>query len=178
VPLLPGRYHLNIVAKDVLSGNTNVFEMALDVPQFEEGKLSASSLILADAIEKLPAKSGGSMFTIGDDKVRPRLGNSFRRGEKMGVYLQLYNFTPDAATQKPVGTVNYEVDVAGSGERVLVVVQDVGSIANASASQVTLEKLLPLSTLAPGSYTLKVTATDARSSQTVQCQENFTVTTE
>jgi GWxTD domain-containing protein len=178
VPLLPGRYHLNIVAKDIQSGNTNVYESALDVPHFDEFKLMASSLVLADAIEKLPAKSTGSMFAIGDDMVRPRLGNSFGRGDKMGVYLQLYNFTPDAATQKPVGTVEYEVDAAGSGERVLSVVQDVGSLANASASQVTIEKLLPLNTLAPGNYTLKVTATDARSTQTVQRLQNFTVTAE
>jgi hypothetical protein len=179
VPLPAGQYRLNIVAKDTISGSVNVYEAQLNVPYFDDDKLSASSLILADTIEKLPAKQGGgTMFAIGDDKVRPRAGSSFSRSEKMGIYLQVYNFAPDAATQKPAGTVYYEIDVADSGERVLAVVQDVGSTANASPSQVALEKLLPLSTLAPGGYIVKVFATDARSNQTVQRQENFTVTAE
>jgi hypothetical protein len=179
VPLLPGRYHLNIVAKDVMSGNTNVSESAIEVPHFDEFKLIASSLILADPIEKLPARqNGGSMFAIGDDKVRPRVGGIFSSAEKMGIYLQAYNFTADAGTQKPAGSAEFEVDKAGSGERIMDVSQDIAATPNASASQVTIEKLFPLTSLAPGGYTLKVTVTDARSSQTVQRQENFTVRAE
>src|SRR5439155_8631356 len=32
IPLAPGRYRLNVVAKDVIGGNTNTYETALDVP--------------------------------------------------------------------------------------------------------------------------------------------------
>src|SRR5207253_2254915 len=71
VPLAPGRYRLNIVAKDTVAGTINNYETALDVPHFDEEKLASSSLILADTIEKLPTKSiGGGMFSIGDTKVR------------------------------------------------------------------------------------------------------------
>ncbi len=178
VPLLPGRYHLSIVAKDMKSGSVGVYGSQLDVPTFEEHKLLASSLILADPIEKLPAKSGGSMFAIGDDKVRPRVDHIFSSTEKMGIYLQAYNFTPDDVTQKLVGIVEWEVDDAGSGEMILARVQQVATIPNASASQVTIEKLLPLDSLAPGNYTLKVTVTDEKANQTVQRQENFTVRAE
>jgi GWxTD domain-containing protein len=176
VNLAPARYRLNIVAKDTIAGNMNNYEVALDVPHFDEDKLASSSLILADTIEKLPTKSiGGGMFSIGDTKVRPRLGNKFNKDEKMGIYLQVYNFEPDEKTQKPSGSIEYEIDKAGSNEKLMEFSEEVGSIANASANQVTIEKLLPLTSFAPGTYTVKVKATDKTRNETVQQQGNFTV---
>ncbi len=177
VPLAPGRYRLNIVAKDIVGGNINNFEIALDVPRFEEDRLASSSLILADTIEKLPTRSiGGSMFAIGDTKVRPRVGDRFKQDEKMGIYFQVYNFMPDEKTQKPSGSVEYEIDKAGAGnEKVLEFSEDLLKIPNVSANQVTIEKLLPLKAFAPGNYILKIRAMDKRANQTVQQQVNFTV---
>jgi GWxTD domain-containing protein len=176
IPLAPGRYRLNVVAKDVIGGNTNTYEVALDVPHFDEEKLASSSLILADTIEKLPTKSiGGGMFSIGDTKVRPRLGDRFSRDEKMGIYLQVYNFAPDEKTQKPSGEISYEIAKSGSNDKVLEFTEDLTKIPNASANQVTIEKLLPLKAMAPGTYTLKVKATDRKGNQTLQQQTNFTV---
>ena len=176
VPLAPGRYRLNVVAKDVIGGNLNNYEIALDVPHFDEEKLASSSLILADTIEKLPTKSiGGGMFAIGDTKVRPRLGDKFSRDEKMGIYLQVYNFLPDEKTQKPNGAIGYEISKVGATEKVLEFSEEVSTIPNASANQVTIEKLLPLKNLLPGTYTLRVKATDRKANQTLQQQTNFTV---
>ncbi len=187
VPLAPGRYRLNVVAKDVISGNMNNYEVALDVPHFDDERLASSSLILADTLEKLPTRSiGGAMFSIGDMKVRPRLGDKFLRctapgkpygcDDKLGIYLQVYNFTPDEKTQKPSGQIEYEIDKAGAnGDKVLSFAEDVTKVPNASANQVTIEKLLPLQSLQPGTYTLKIRAVDKRSNQTVLQQANFTV---
>ena len=171
VPLAPGRYRLNILAQDTISGNLNNYEMALEVPHFDEDKLASSSLILADTIEKQPAKSiGGGMFSIGGTKVRPRPGNRFTSSEKIGIYLQLNNFGPDPTTQKPSGSIEYEIDRAGSNEKVMVFSEEIGSIANASANQVTVEKLLPLNTFGFGTYPLKVKATDRNRNQSIQQQ--------
>ena len=176
IPLAPSRYRLNIVAKDIVGGNVNNYEVALDVPHFDEEKLASSSLILADTIEKLPTKSiGGGMFSIGDTKVRQRLGDKFNRDEKMGIYLQVYNFAPDEKTQKPSGEITYEINKVGTPEPVLNFTEDLSKIPNASANQVTIEKLLPLKAMAPGAYTLKVKATDKKGNQTLQQQTNFTV---
>ncbi|HET9320049.1 MAG TPA: GWxTD domain-containing protein, partial [Bryobacteraceae bacterium] len=104
IPLAPGMYRLNVVVKDVIGGNMNNYEMALTVPHFDDEKLSSSTLILADLIEKVPTRSiGAGQFVVGDSKVRPRLNITFRHDEKMGIYLQLYNFGPDEKTQKPNG---------------------------------------------------------------------------
>ena len=176
VPLAPGRYRLNIVAKDTIAGNMNNYEVALDVPHFEEEKLASSSLILADTIERLPTKSiGGGMFAIGDTKVRPRVGGKFLKDERLGIYVQFYNFAEDQKTKKPSGEIAYEISKAGTTEKVLDFTEDLGKIPNSSSSQVTIEKLLSLKTLAPGTYTLKVKATDKASNQTVEQQTNFTV---
>jgi len=54
VPLRPGLYRLDIVIKDVQSGNVGVVNSRLAVPRYEDEKLEASSLILADQIDMFP----------------------------------------------------------------------------------------------------------------------------
>jgi len=177
VPLAPGMYRLNIVAKDIVGGNMNNYEMALSVPHFDDEKLASSTLILADQIEKVPTRQIGSgQFVIGSSKIRPRLGDSFRRDEKMGIYLQLYNFQPDEKTHKPEGTIQYEVVKNGTNEKVFDFTEDIVKLPEASAQQVTIEKLLPLNTLQPGQYTLKMKVTDKLRNQTLTPTATFTVT--
>jgi GWxTD domain-containing protein len=176
VPLPPGMYRLNVVAKDIVSGNMNNYEMALTVPHYEEEKLASSSVILADLIEKVPTRSiGTGQFVIGSSKVRPRLTESFKRNEKMGIYVQLYNFTPDEKTQKPNGTIEYEVLKKSDNAKVFEFSEDVAKIESASANQVTIEKVLPLQTLEPGQYTIKMKVTDKNSNQTLTQAASFTV---
>jgi GWxTD domain-containing protein len=176
VPLQPGRYRLNVVAKDVVGGNMTNFEMALDVPRFEDDKLAASSLILADLIEKVPTKSiGTGQFVIGTSKVRPRMNETFKRDEKLGIYLQLYNFEPDEKTRKPEGTIEYEIIKSGSNQKVFEFSEDVSALSG-GAAQMTVEKLLPLKDLEPGQYTLKMKVVDKKRNQTLTPSATFTVT--
>jgi len=176
IPLAPGMYRLNIVAKDVVGGNMNNYEMALHVPRFEDEKLGMSSLILADLIEKVPTRSiGTGQFVIATSKVRPRVTETFDRKEKMGIYLQLYNFAPDERSQKPVGTIDYEVVRNGSNQKIFDFSEEVSSIEGASAQQVTVEKVLPLQNLEPGQYTLKMKVVDKNRNQTLTPTATFTV---
>src|SRR6266478_2320345 len=74
IPLRPGLYRLDLVIKDVQSGNIGVVNSRLQVPRYDDDKLEASSLILADQIERVPAKQiGAGQFVLGSSKVRPRL---------------------------------------------------------------------------------------------------------
>ncbi|HZT36383.1 MAG TPA: GWxTD domain-containing protein [Bryobacteraceae bacterium] len=176
VPLPPGKYRLNIVAKDVTGGNMTTYETALDVPHLNEDQLASSSLILADLLEKVPTKSiGTGQFVIGASKVRPRVGETFRRDEKLGIYCQLYNFEPDEKTKKPNGTVEYEIVKNGSNQKVFEYTEDVNSL-EGSASQITIQKLLPLKSLEPGSYTLRLKVQDKVRNQTLTPTATFTVT--
>jgi len=177
IPLAPGMYRLNVVAKDVIIGNMNNYEMALNVPHYDDEKLASSSLILADLIEKVPTRSiGTGQFVIGASKVRPRLSDTFARNEKMGIYLQLYNFSADEKTQKPNGVIEYEVVKKGTNQKVFEYTEDVSKMENASANQVTVEKVLPLKALDPGQYELRMKVVDNNKNQTLTPTASFTIT--
>jgi hypothetical protein len=103
------------------------------------------------------------------------VGNRFTSEEKLGIYLEIYNFQPDATTRKPSGSIEYEIDNAASNEKMMDFSDEAMSFPNASASQLTVEKLMSLKTFQPGTYTLKVTATDRIGNQTLRQQGSFTV---
>jgi hypothetical protein len=177
IPLAPGTYRLNVVAKDLTAGNMNNFEVAITVPRLDPDKASFSSVMLADVIEKVPMKSiGTGQFIIGDSKVRPRVGDVFKHEEKMGIYFKVYNLGADQDTHKPAGTVEYELVRSGSNERIFDVKQDFSDIPDASASQLTIEKFLPLRSLLPGQYTLQMKIVDKNRNQTLTPSAKFTVT--
>ena len=112
---------------------------------------------------------------IGTSKVRPRVNETFARTEKLGIYLQLYNFEADEKTKKPDGTINYEIIKTGSNEKVFEYTEDI-SASPGAASQIIVEKLLPLQTLEPGQYTLKMKVIDKKRNQTLTPSATFTVT--
>ncbi len=177
VPLAPGNYRLNVVAKDVVGGNMNNYELAIHVPRYDDEELGMSSMILADQIEKVPTRNIGSgMFVIGTSKVRPRINDTFTRDEKLGLYLSLYNFEPDEATQKPDAQIQYEVVRASDNSTVFEFSEEVSAIQGASANQVTIEKLLPLNSLEPGKYLIRMKVTDRKRNQTLTPSATFTVT--
>jgi GWxTD domain-containing protein len=175
VPLRPGIYRLNVVAKDIVGGNMTNYEMALRVPQLDDDHLAASSLILADVMEKVPSHSiGTGPFVIGTTKVRPRMDETFSRNEKMGIYLQLYNFEADKTTHKPDGTIEYQIMKKGTDQKLFDYTEDVTKLSG-GAAQVVVEKLLPLKTLAPGHYELKMNIVDKTRNQTLTPSADFTV---
>jgi len=177
MPLAPGTYRLNVVSKDLTAGNMNNYEAAITVPRLDPDKATTSSVMLADIIEKVPMKSiGAGQFIIGDSKVRPRMDDVFKHEEKMGIYLKVYNLGADETTHKPVGTVTYELVRSGSNERIFDFTENLGEVPDASASQLTIEKFLPLKSLLPGQYTLRMKIVDKSRNQTLTPSAKFTVT--
>src|SRR5437763_1375310 len=175
VPLRPGLYRLDLVIKDVQSGNVGVVNSRLQVPRYEDEKLEASSLILADQIERVPAKQiGAGQFVIGSSKVRPRLEGDFTPQDKLGIYMQVYNLKPDEQTHKSNATFQYTVK---KGDQQVMQFKETSGEMKQTGDQETIERLLPLGTLVPGKYTLEVTATDALSNQTISRSAEFTVKT-
>jgi GWxTD domain-containing protein len=177
VPLPPGTYRLNVVAKDVVAGNMNNYEVAIHVPRLDPDKIGQSTMILADQLEKVPARSiGTGQFVIGGSKVRPRVGEVFKHDEKMGIYLKLYNLSADETTHKPVGQVEFEVLKKGSNEKIADLTEDLSQLEDASGSQVTIQKYFNLNSLAPGQYTIRLKVTDKLRNQVLTPSADFTVT--
>ena len=173
VPLRPGLYRLDLVIKDVQSGNVGVVNSRLQVPRYEDDKLETSSLILADQIEHVPAKQiGNGQFVLGSSKVRPKLDGDFTTSDRMGIYMQVYNLKPDEKTHKSNATFQYTVKKGGAQ---VLQFKETSADMKQTGDQITIERLLPLATLAPGKYTLEISATDTLSNQTISRTADFTV---
>ena len=175
VPLRPGLYRLDLVLKDVQSGNIGAVNNRLAVPRYQDDKLEASSLILADQIEQVPAKQiGTGQFVLGSSKVRPRLEGDFTTADRLGIYMQVYNLKPDDATHK--SSANFQFTVKRGNEPVPgMQFKETSEDLKQTGEQITIERFLPLATLPPGKYTLEVDATDVHSNQTISRTADFTV---
>jgi len=177
IPLAPGTYRLNIVAKDTVGNTVNNYETALVVPHYDEDQLASSSVILADELERVPTNSiGTGQFVIRSSKVRPRVNNTFKQSETMGIYTEFYNLGMDAKTKKPEGTIEYEVVNAANNKTVASVTDNIKNIQNASPFLVTAEKQIKLKSLTPGKYKLVLKVTDALKNQSISPSAEFTVT--
>jgi GWxTD domain-containing protein len=175
VPLRPGLYRLDLVIKDVQSGNVGVINSRLQVPRYEDDKLESSTLILADQIEHVPAKQiGAGQFVLGSSKVRPRLERDFTTADKLGIYMQVYNLKPDDKTHKSSATFQYTVK---KGAEQVLQFKETSDDMKQTGDQITIERLLPLTTLTPGKYTLEINATDKLSNQSISRTADFTVKT-
>jgi len=175
IPLRPGLYRLDIVIKDVKSGNVGVINTRLQVPRFEDDKLEASSLIVADGskLEHVPSKQiGTGQFVLGSTKVVPRLDGEFSSSEKLGIYMQVYNLKPDDKTHKSNATFVYTVK---KGDQQIMQFKETSEEMKQTGEQVTIERLLPLATLTAGKYSLEVVATDTLSNKTISKSADFVV---
>jgi len=173
LPLRPGLYRLDLVVKDVDSGNVGAVNTRLAVPRYDEEKLEASTLILADQIEHVPAKQVGTgQFVLGSSKVRPRMNGDFTTADKLGIYLQVYNLKSDEKTHKSSAAFTYTVK---KGDQQMMQFKETSEDMKQTGDQVTIERLLPLATLAPGKYTLEVSATDKLAQATISRSADFSI---
>jgi GWxTD domain-containing protein len=157
-PLRPGLYKLDLVVKDMRSENVGVVEQRLSVPRFAEQQLAASSLILADLIEPLPARQVASgSFILGSSKVRPSVKDEFLQSQNLNYWVQVYGLKLDEATRKPSATI--ETLITRNGREVKKLVEQAGELSGA-AQQMTVTKSLPLADLEPGEYSIQVKITD------------------
>jgi len=181
LPLRPGRYRFDIVLKDVNGDRVGTWSKGIQVPDFADDRLINSSLILADLMEPVAAKNVGTgSFVIGATKVRPRVPPSdgkpvsFKRGQKLNFWMQVYNLSVDEKTHKPSATVEYNVTNAATNAAVVHTVESTDQMGNVG-EQVTLQKTLAAASLSPGIYRIQIKVNDNISKQTVDPTATFAV---
>ena len=174
VPLRPGLYKLDLVIKDVNSGNVGVVNTRLAVSPIPDDKLEASSLILADQMEPVSSKDVGvGQFVLGSTKVRPKLDAEFHVDQPLDVYLQFYNLKVDDKTHKNNVSLDFKVT---QGEQTVSHEVKTGEDLKQSGEQITVQEVIQTKTLPPGKYKLQIQATDLVANQTVSRIADFTVT--
>jgi GWxTD domain-containing protein len=181
IPLKPGMYKIDLAVKDVNGDRVGTLVRSIRVPEFDDEKLAASSLILADIMEHVPAKSiGAGNFIIGDTKVRPRLDAadgkpaSFKRDQRLNIWLQVYNLQLDQQSKKTRANISYDIINMQSNKSVLHADESSAAFGN-TGDQITIEKSVQLANLQPGLYSVKVTVNDDVTKQTINPSARFQV---
>jgi GWxTD domain-containing protein len=181
IPLRSGRYKVDIVVKDVNGDRVGTWSKGVQVPDFADDRLEASSLIVADLMEPVAAKNVGTgNFVIGATKVRPRVPPSdgkpmtFKRNQKLNFWMQVYNLGVDDKTHKPSATVEYNVVNAATNKAVVHTIESTEQMGNIG-DQVTLQKTLSAANLDPGVYRIQIKVNDNISKQTLDPSATFAV---
>jgi GWxTD domain-containing protein len=182
LPMRPGLYRLDVVAKDVSGDKVGIFSRSYTVPDFSnDEKLSSSTLIVADQVQSVPAREiGTGSFVIGMNKVRPRVQSSdgkpasFKKTENLGLWVQVYNLGIDEGTKKPSATVEYQILNTATNQPVVDFTESTAQMGNVG-EQVTLAKMLPLNKLDPGVYQVTIKVNDQVSKQTIAPTAKFAV---
>ncbi len=165
VALTPGTYKVDVVVRDVTTGNRGFVNLGFTVPRYDEKKLSTSSMILASKLRSTTESDIGGQFVIGNAKVIPNLSGTYKKGQEVGIYLQVYNAGIDQTTLRPAVDVEYVL--TKGGKEVLRQAEDWSGLSD-SGQRLTLARLLPTDLMTVGDYELNVVIRDRVSGQVLK----------
>jgi GWxTD domain-containing protein len=182
LPLRPGLYKVDIVIKDVNNpDHIGRWQRSVNVPKYDDDRLAASSLILADEMFRVPSKEiGAGNFVIGNTHVRPRVSSggtqpvTFHRSQNLNFWMQVYNLGIDEKSRKNDATIEYEVTNLTNNQAILTTSEQTTKT-NPNADQVTLERSMPLASLEPGKYKITIKVNDGISKQQIAESVPFVV---
>ena len=172
MPLAPGTYKVEVVVRDITSGATGVRKVGFTVPKYDAKQLNTSTLVLASKLENVDPARDSTMFTIGQTKVVPNLSRNYRRGQPIGLYMQVYNVGTDQTTLRPSVDVQYVL--MKDGKEVGKTTEDWQGLAD-YGQRLTLARLIDTRNLADGEYTIEVRIRDRVSNQALSKNDKFTV---
>jgi GWxTD domain-containing protein len=177
--LEPGRFKIDVVAKDVTSGKTGIIHHSFEVPRYQENQLATSTLILASSIQTLDNRSiHAGPFVVGNYKVTPFVTGIYKPGQNLLLFLQVYDASMDQATLRPALRAEYIISKGGVE---IAHIQEDGtnksSIIDLKGQQLTVVRAIPLKDQIgqPGTYTLTAKITDMVSQKVVTPTCQFTV---
>ena len=181
IPMRPGLYKIDIVIKDVNNpDHIGTWRRSINVPKYDDDRLAASSLILADQMERVPSKDiGAGNFVIGNTRIRPRVPTgvtapvTFHRAQNLNFWMQVYNLGINDKQQNGA-TVEYQI-LDMTTNKVLLDTQEQTAKISPNSDQVTLERSVPLASLVPGKYQVTIKVNDGVSKQQIAESAPFVV---
>jgi len=167
------RYKLDLIVKDLNSGQIGTTRQPILPPTFSEEKLSASSIILSKSVEVLKdIPEVNERFVLGDVKIFPSIGKEFTSDTPVGIYLHVYNASMDQSTLAPSLTVEYRL--LRDGELLKRAIDENGESTQYFSSQrIVLIKSLTFKGLEPGKYSIEVSVKDRLTDQEVSVSDDF-----
>ncbi len=172
IALTPGTYKVDVVVRDVKSGNKGIVNLGFVVPRYDEKKLSTSSMVLAAKLRTTTAGDIGQSFVIGNAKVIPNLSGIYKQGQEVGLYMQVYNAQIDQTTLRPAVDVDYIL--TKDGKELMRQREDWTGLSD-SGQRLTLARLLPTTVMPVGEYEIKVMIKDRVGGQVIENKGKFSI---
>lgn len=173
VALAPGTYKVDVVVRDVRSGNKGIRSIGFTVPKYDEKKLDTSSLIMASKLRTTNERDIGAMFVIGSAKVIPNLSGVYKKGQEIGIYMQVYNAGIDQTTLRPAVDVQYIL--TKDGKEIMNQPENWEGLSD-SGQRLTLARLLSTEAMQLGNYEIKIKIKDRVSGQLLEKSSKFSIT--
>ena len=177
--LRPGKYRLKLVASDE-ANNLGSAEQFLELPAMPNNGLAASSLVLAEGIQRLPDLIRDLQAKLLDDseplifsgvQISPSIENRATLNSALPVFFKLYN----VRSGNPPNLVAKAKLLGEKGEEFSV--PDAISLDADTMSRTGDEAVvglnLPFKGVTPGKYKLVIETSDTGSSQTVKAQTDI-----
>ncbi len=164
-----------------------VLKQPLTVPDYWNGQLATSSVIVADSVKQLAAplsakEQADQPYTIGQMQITPALDPTFKKTSELSIIFLVYN--PALKDNKPDVAVEYKFNQkTADGEKYFN--KTAPTLLNASTlppnfdlgagHQLVAGQSVPLASFPPGDYRLEIDVQDKLSQKTITRDVFFTV---
>ena len=193
-----GAYDVFIVAKEPTPDKApknapppkvSMLKQTLNVPDFWNGELSSSSVLIAERIEPLPAplppqQQAERPYALGTIEIQPVFDTKFTKKSELSTFMLIYNPKTDG-TNKPDVAVEYNFySKTGGSEKFFnkTSPQDLNAqtlppqFDIAAGHQLQTGQAVPLASFPEGDYRLEIKITDKIANKSLTRDVNFTVT--
>jgi GWxTD domain-containing protein len=155
--LPPGAYLARLTVLDQVSGRTSSSDTPFTVPDFSGGRLGLSSVALARSIaqDEADQQTVAGAYRFGSLRIVPRLGQTFRPGESLGFYYQVYGAEHEPASGQPRLDVSY-IFLAAEGEEI----REIGRVTFEDQQSEAHGYSLPLEGWPAGQYLVRIEVKD------------------
>ncbi len=173
---LPGKYRAVFAVKDPSSGTVGVLKRDIEVPQFNAADLAISTVTFVHTLERLPEAEETETFepfVLGNFKVVPRTDVTYRHGEELTFYYQIYGAQKDETTGKPKVDLTYAFEKKHGGRWIMLgrePLRFAGQDALVQAYGLTIQPSFP-----GGDYRVRIEVTDTLSGRKKSVELPFIV---
>ena len=192
-----GAYDVVIIAreygaqaqKNAAPVKTSVLKQTVNVPDFWNGELNTSSVIVAQRIDPLPApltpqQQADRPYALGQMEIVPQVDMTFNKKQELSTFMLVYNPKTDSAN-KPDVTVEYNFHTKSGNEWKFFNKTNPQNLNAqtlppqfdlAAGHQLQSGQAVPLGSFPEGEYKLEIKVTDKVANKTLTRDVFFTVT--
>ena len=192
-----GDYDVFVVAKEPTpqqkgapAPKTSILKQSLTVPDFWNGELSTSTVIIAQKIDQLttpltPAQQADHPYALGSMEISPAVDMKFSKKQELSTFMLIYNAKNDEQTKKPDVQVEYnfyakpkdgpEKFFNKTNPQTLNAQTLPPAFDPAQGHQLQSGQAVPLATFPEGDYRLEIKVTDKIANKSLTRDVSFAV---